>query len=63
MRDVELDWQINLVENEINACMTEISELLERSVACRMAWRHTAGEWIAVQNSLIELRNRRAGDD
>jgi hypothetical protein len=59
MRD-DLDWQIAKVEDASCECL---SLLYGVAFDDDMYWRHQAGEWMAVQNSLIELRDRRAGDE
>jgi hypothetical protein len=56
----DLDWQIAKVEYESGEWL---ATLYGASDPDAMHYRAQAGEWMAVQNSLIELRNRRAGDE
>jgi hypothetical protein len=60
MSDVELDFQIALCEKEavLSRCVAQWIERQKDPATARTAVisREKAGEWTAIQNSLIELR-------
>jgi hypothetical protein len=58
MIDVELDWQIEKCEECASRHMWAAGLVANGELADM--YRHRAGEWTTIQNSLIELRNLRA---